>query len=180
MELPTGFNIYDGVVAAVLVWALYRGLSRGLILQFSGIVGLIAGVWVAGKFSGQAAKWFDINDERGLWFVYAGVVILVLIGVVVLLRAINKVLTVGGLSLPVRILGAAASILKYLLILALVQSLIMHFGEAFKLDAAVISTVKESLSYPYIKSVGDIIFPYIGELVSMAPATVQAAQAMVL
>ncbi len=169
MELPTGFNIYDIIVAIMLAWALYRGLSRGLILQFSGIVGLITGVWLAGKFSGQIGEWFNITDQRGLWVIYVIVVVVVLIGVVLLLRAINKVLKIGGLSLPIRLLGAVASVLKYLLILALIQSLIMHFGEAFELDSSVIATIKESFSYQYIKQVGDIIFPYIGDMVEMIP-----------
>ncbi|MFI3295029.1 MAG: CvpA family protein [Rikenellaceae bacterium] len=167
-------NIYDLLVGLILVIATWRGFSKGIILQLSGIVGILAGAWLAGKFARELSRLLDIESQSEI-LVYIAFVIIVMIGVIVLLRGLNRVLTLGGLSLPIKILGVFTSLLKYVLVLALIQSLVFRLlerGEGVEgLDFE--QDIRSSHSYVILNNVSEIAFPYLVDLAEMVYTPVE-------
>ena len=48
-------NYIDMFIMVLLVYAVFRGLTRGLVLQLASLAALIAGIYIALKFSGFTA-----------------------------------------------------------------------------------------------------------------------------
>ena len=64
-------NILDLVLAVPLLWGAYKGFSRGIIYEVAMIIGLIAGLYLAFKFSGLVQGWLykvvDSNSALPSW-----------------------------------------------------------------------------------------------------------------
>lgn len=154
-------NHIDVISIALLLFATWRGWRSGIIMQLSAIVGIVVGAWVASNFSHIIAGWLSLDaDNEAVAYIVALVVVMV--AVIIILWMVNKLLTIGGLSVPIKILGAVASIAKMVLIMTLLQSLYLSVSDNFKM-AHKGTMLKESYTYPILKEVGAVAFPYIKE-----------------
>jgi len=73
-------NWFDAVLIVVLILSTLLGLWRGLISMLLPLIGLILGIFVAGKYYGTVGGWLPIaNEEHAKWAAYAIIVIAFLI-----------------------------------------------------------------------------------------------------
>jgi len=73
-------NWFDAVLIVVLILSTLLGLWRGLISMFLPLIGLILGIFVAGKYYGTVGGWLPIaNEEHAKWAAYTIIVIAFLI-----------------------------------------------------------------------------------------------------
>lgn len=175
-------NIFDIIVGIVLVWSVFRGWKSGLLVQLSGIAGIILGTWVAFRFSDRIAQWLNMESVPA-WVTFAIVLVAVMAGVIVVCSMITRLLKAGGLALPFRILGAVFAFAKGLLILSLLLLALEWIGpwtdyrkwtinqraeqselaEEAEITPGWEQKIKDAKSYPMLKSVGEFVFPYLAE-----------------
>ncbi len=73
-------NIIDIIVLIPLCWFGFKGFRHGLICEITTLVAIIAGVWLAYKFSDLAAEWLPKMMFSGqMAFVLVFIAVLVLV-----------------------------------------------------------------------------------------------------
>jgi membrane protein required for colicin V production len=148
-------NILDLVIAIPLVWGIYKGWHRGIIYEIAMILGLVAGLYVAFKFSGLAESWLSslVAKDSVLphwlsFFIVTGVIMAVFI---LYARLIEGVLKAGDMNLVNKIFGALFGLLKF----ALVVSVLLWLLKALEpsINFINIQTKNESKLYdPVLKT----------------------------
>lgn len=155
-------NIIDILVGLVLVLCVWSGWRSGILVQLSGIVGVVAGAWVAYRFSHAIGRWLDL-EEMPSEALFVIVLVGVLVCVILLCHLVTKLLKAGGLAGPLRVLGALFAVAKGLLLLGLavvaLEAAMPWFSA--KNRASLGKTLKEARSYSLLKKVGTFVFPYI-------------------
>lgn len=157
-------NIIDILVGITLVWCLWSGWRSGILVQLSGIVGIVLGTWVAYRFSHAVGQWLDM-EEMPSEVLFVIVLLAVLVCVIIVCRLITRLLKAGGLALPLRVLGAAFALMKGVLLLGLALVALEAVGPWLspKNKTSLNKSLKEARSYRFMKEVGTFVFPYITE-----------------
>lgn len=153
-------NILDVLICVILLFGIWKGWNSGILMQLSGIVGIIAGAWVATAFSDKVVEWFDVGQSNEM-VVFVVVVIVVMIGVIVLLKLLDKLLNWSGLSFPIKLLGSIFCVVKYIVVLAFMLScyakVTKYVDKPIDKDGLVVT----SAFYEPLKSVSDVVFPFL-------------------
>ena len=155
-------NIIDILVGLVLVLCVWSGWRSGILVQLSGIVGIVVGAWVAYRFSHAIGRWLDL-EEMPSEALFVIVLVGVLVCVILLCHLITKLLKAGGLAGPLRVLGALFAVAKGILLLGLALVALEAAMPWFSVKnrASLGKTLKEARSYSLLKKVGTFVFPYI-------------------
>lgn len=154
-------NIIDIIAGVLLLYALWRGWMSGILVQISGIAGVILGAWLAFRFSETVCRWFSLDADYK-WLAFVAILIVAMIAVIVVCKLLTKMLESGGLSLPVKMLGAVASSLKMVIIMALLIRTFENINQ--KTDITDNQYLKQSYAYEPVNRVADLIFPYLNRL----------------
>jgi len=156
-------NYLDIILAIPLIWSVYRGFTKGLIISVATLVALVGGIYGAIHFSQVAAvyleNWFS-PDPRYLPLIAFTVTFIVIVALVHLLAYIlDKIVTAVALGIVNRLAGAAFNLLKMAFILSVILSLLNYLGN-FK---SVIPEEQKSNSLLYnpISKFAPSIFPYL-------------------
>ena len=63
MTLPYDLNILDVVLLSVIALFTLRGALRGFLDEVAGLVGIIGGIWLAGRYYGELGRiFFPVHD----------------------------------------------------------------------------------------------------------------------
>lgn len=164
---------FDILAAVVGICCLWSGWRSGILVQLSGIIGVVLGTWVAYQFSEQIALWVGI-DIAGVpyWLLFTVVLLAVLVAAVMLSHLVTHLFKAGGIALPLRILGAAFSLVKGALLLSLMLFLLEMLSaptarepktlhEGAEPSKELLESAREARCYPFIKWVADFTFPYL-------------------
>ncbi|MDG1673814.1 MAG: CvpA family protein [Flavobacteriales bacterium] len=115
------------LLLALLVGA-WRGFAKGLLLSVASLVGLVGGIWAASHFSHLVAERLS---EHVTWSVntmhmasLALTFLLVVVGVHLLAKLLEKVLDLVALGFVNKLAGAVFGLLKVALILSFVMLLL--------------------------------------------------------
>ena len=118
-------NFLDVIILIPLIWSMYKGFNRGLVVEVASLLALVLGVWCAIHFSEFTAGVL-INEvglsisERYITPVSFAVTFLVVAMVIVAVsRLIDKILSAIALGGINKLFGAIFGGLKALLILAI-------------------------------------------------------------
>ena len=158
-------NWIDFVILIILVFALFRGFTDGLVKELASLLALVLGIWGAIKFSGLTAeKLYDFFDMTGkyvgiLAFVITLVILVLIIQVVgVLADRFIKAISLGFLN---RLLGMVFGVIKTALILSIIFVVLnaIHAKHPFLPE----EKIKQSKFYNPIADLAPAIFPIIGE-----------------
>lgn len=150
------FNYFDLIVAAIILILSIKGFIHGFVREFFGLIGLVAGVYLASRLSSTAATFIDANflhlENVALLKLLGFLAILVMIwlGATILGAIFSKLsgTAPGALS---RLLGFFAAAAKYFTVLALIVTALSHVQLAKdKLQ----HYVQGSILYPYLLNVG--------------------------
>jgi membrane protein required for colicin V production len=113
-------NYIDLFVIVILVYAVFRGITRGLIHQVASLAALIIGGYLALKFSGVVSRWLSRYLTFSFEYIYilalAATFTLVFIGLKLLGEFLDKVVKTAQLSLINKLLGAFFNVCKVMLI----------------------------------------------------------------
>ena len=112
----------DIVLCIPLIWGLFKGFSKGLIIQVASLLALVLGVYGAIMFSNVAQEIltsnFQIDNKYAPITAFAGTFILILIATHFLGKALEKIVDMVALGFFNKLLGAVFGFLKVALLLA--------------------------------------------------------------
>lgn len=118
----------DIALCIPVVWGLYKGFTKGLIVQLTSLVALGLGIYGSITFSGFVAEYLKINFEIGYNYVsiiaFAITFFIIVVGIHFLGKAIEKLLKLVALGFFNKLFGALFGGLKMILILSVVIFLI--------------------------------------------------------
>jgi len=156
----------DYIIGGLLLWAAISGLRKGFILELAGLLGLIIGIWAGLHFSRLAATFlketFHLDGIYLPVLSFVVVFILVLLGVKLLGKILEKsaeVMLMGWLN---SLLGLVFGILKQALILSFVLMILNTFASS----GDILDKDQQQKSYCYkpIKSIAPLMLPAIKSL----------------
>ena len=145
----------DIILIVPVVWGLYQGFKKGLVIQVTSFIALGLGIYGAINFSSLAVTYirpfFDINFNYISIVAFATTFLIIVIGIHFLGKATEKVLKLVALGFFNKLLGAIFGALKITLIL----SALVFLVEMLNSNIQIISheTKSKSLFYEPLSKV---------------------------
>jgi membrane protein required for colicin V production len=164
------FNYFDLTILVPLLFGMYKGFTKGLILSVATLVGLVLGVWAGVKFSHITSEVLFEKFQLDIpLLAFAVTFLAVLIGMYFLGKLLSKFIDILALGLFNKIGGAIFSACKTILILAVVLLFFENVNSNFNLvDTAILD---DSIFYPFLKGISKYVFPYFNDLKSLSNVT---------
>ncbi len=156
-------NYIDLIIVILVLISAISGAFKGFIHEVSSLIGLIAGIWCAVKFSGALktflVKRWDVTYQYidVVSFVIIFVAILILIGIAS--KAIEKTIESAKLSTINRILGLVFSAFKTIFFLGVFFILIENLHKS--LPFLPVQSINEAKYAQPIKVISLKTFPYL-------------------
>ena len=164
-------NALDIVVSITLIYSLYHGFTKGLILSLASLVGLALGTYGAIHFSGMTASYLNDHWEIKIPILaFALTFLLILLIIYFIGKMLEKVVDMMALGIFNKIGGALFSGLRMLLILSVLLILAERVNEKFSLWDIQYFTL--SYSYPYLNGIAQTLLPILKELISDTISTI--------
>jgi membrane protein required for colicin V production len=158
-------NYIDMFIMVLLVYAVFRGLTRGLVLQLASLAALIAGIYIALKFSGFTARFLIKHwamDYEYLYMVSLAITFtLVFILIHILGNMLDKVVQTSQLSFINKLAGAFFNICKVMLIMGVLLLFIDRLDQRINLLPK--KAREGSFFYKPVTSITLLLFPSLGE-----------------
>ena len=158
-------NYIDILLCIPLIWGLYKGFAKGLIVEAATIVAFGLGIWGGIHFSDFLAKkmteWFDWHSKYLPIFSFA----ITFLGIIILIYFIAKLIQrfAEGLAMGAinKIGGAIFGALKF----ALLMSVVIFIIDAMQKSYPMISfkTKEESLLYKPIGKIAPTLIPSLNK-----------------
>ena len=156
-------NIFDIVIAALLIFGFVRGVMKGLFVEVASLAALIGGVYGAIHFSyfigdllKEAVSW---DQEYVSLAAFAGTFITIIVTIALLGKMLTKLADFAALGIINKILGGVFGAIKIGLILSVV---FIFFGKMNDTIPFVKKeTLDESILYAPVKKIAPTIFPSI-------------------
>jgi len=156
-------NYLDIILGLPLLYAVYKGFTKGLIISVATLLALILGVYAAIHFSGffefYIEKWFHPDPRYLNILSFAATFLIVVILVRLIGWGLDKLITAIALGFVNRLLGVVFSVLKWAFFLSVLIS-IFDAGERTK--SLIDEKVKdESVLYRPVSRIAPYVFPYL-------------------
>ncbi|PCJ87479.1 MAG: colicin V production protein [Flavobacteriales bacterium] len=158
-------NYLDVVLAVPLIWGIYKGFSKGLIIEVASLLALALGIYGGLKFSGFAADWLTAHGEFNKRYVplasFAITFAVIVLGVYAFAKLLEKIVNIVSLKLINKLAGAVFGVLKIAVILSVLLLLFDTVDK--KLELIPSETKTSSILYRPIKSLAPAILPMLKE-----------------
>ena len=156
-------NVFDILIGIPLLWAIFKGFKKGLILEIISIFALIAAIYGSVHFSFYIA---DIIDKK-FHFKYSHITaftltfIFILIGLFWFAKVLETIVKSVALSLVNKILGSFFSLIK----MAFIVSCFLYIINSINIKLSFISDKiqNDSLLYKPVSLIAPAIFPLMKE-----------------
>jgi len=154
-------NFIDLFSLVLLVYAVFKGFTRGFIMQLALIAALLLGIYGALKLSGYTVRllesYFSVNPEY-LYMASLGITfMLVFIGVNLIGRLVEKMAGAAELSFANRLLGVVFSLIKVVLVLGILFAYVDRINHHTQILPQ--GTQENSIFFKPFTSVARAIFP---------------------
>ena len=108
-------TVIDIIILVLLALAVFKGIKDGLMRQLGGIVGLILGIFLAGRFSAMLSGWLHrvaptLSESVVKVLSFIVIIVVVCLCVVLLSRLLEKVIKITTLGWINRLLGVLLSV----------------------------------------------------------------------
>lgn len=156
-------SFFDIIVAALLVYSLYKGIKNGLFVEVASFISLLLGIYLAIKFSsliaGMISKHVSWNPTNIQITAFILTFILVVIGVYFLAKILTGIADFAMLGWMNKLGGGFFRILKTILILSIFIALFekINFNNTF----AKKETLDKSIFYNPVRKVAAFVYPSI-------------------
>ncbi len=154
-------NYIDMFFLVLLIWAVYRGYSRGFMMQLTAVAALLAGIFLAVKLSGWVSdlleNYLNIHPDSIYLVSLSLTFILVFMGVHMLGDIIENRVETGSLSFLNRILGIIFSVFKVVLICGVILAYVNRFDLRVRILPE--KSREQSLFYEPLTKMATTIFP---------------------
>jgi membrane protein required for colicin V production len=157
-------NYIDMFVLVLLIYAIFKGITRGLVLQLASLVALIAGIFGALKLSGFTARYLAQYWNFNYEYLYIVSLVITFSIVFILIslmgRLLDKLVETAHLSFVNKILGAFFNVCKVMLIVGIFLLLIDRVDNQAPILPK--NAREGSFFYKPITSFTRIFFPALG------------------
>ncbi len=113
---------FDLAFIIILIWAAYRGFTKGVIVQAASLAALILGIWGAIRFSDYTTQLLvektNMSGEYLPIISFALTFIVFVIAIHLLARILEKLVQAVALGIINRLAGALFSMTKYALVIS--------------------------------------------------------------
>jgi len=160
MEWPDASSI-DLLLAVLLLWSLWRGFRKGFIVKIASVVALIAGVFAGFHGSDGLAQWLhdELDWPENILSLTAFILafILVVIGVHILAKMIEKIVDISALGLLNKLAGMALGFIQMVCLLSILTfALDAVFGNRAWLPE---NAVNEAIIFPQVETAIEYVIP---------------------
>jgi membrane protein required for colicin V production len=157
-------NYIDMFIMVLLVYAVFRGITRGFVLQMASLAALVAGIFLALKFSGFTARFlvkYWAFDYEYLYLVSLAITFaLVFILINILGNLLDKVVQTAQLSFINKLAGAFFNICKVMLITGVILLFIDRLDNRISILPK--NAREGSFFYKPVTSATLLLFPSLG------------------
>ena len=153
-------NILDILIGIPLVYAIYKGFTKGLIIEVATLLALILGIYGAIHFSDFTAEFirnkfeYDSNYMGIMAFVITFILIVIVLNV--LGKMMNSLVEAVALGMINRLLGAVFGLIKGIIILSILVYFVNFLDQRF--DFISQEKKKESLLYEPMVQISEKLF----------------------
>jgi membrane protein required for colicin V production len=158
-------NIFDIVIAVLLIFAFVRGLMKGFFVEVASLIALVGGVWGAIHFSYFVAEWLEQYVDWEERYIALTAFAITFIAIVIAVSFLGKVLTkmadFAALGLINKFFGGIFALLKSIVILSVIFVFFSRINSTIPFVGK--ETLDESILYEPIKDVIPTVFPAIIE-----------------
>ncbi len=152
-------NWLDLLILALLALAAFKGFQRGFIVELLSLVALVAGIWVASRFSEKVTTALGIAiDHAALAFVITFLV--VLLAVHVLARFLTTLIDLAQLGLPNKLAGVVFGMVRSAFSLSVVLNLLVGYTEG---SMPPVDAREASALYAPVRGFAPLLVPALGE-----------------
>ena len=156
-------NVFDIVIAALLIFGFVRGVMKGLFVEVASLAALIGGVYGAIHFSyfigdllKEAVSW---DQEYVSLAAFAGTFITIIVTIALLGKMLTKLADFAALGIINKILGGVFGAIKIGLILSVVFIFFGKMNDTIQFVKK--ETLDESILYAPVRKIAPTIFPSI-------------------
>lgn len=156
-------NIFDIIIAALLLFGFVKGLTKGLFVEVASFVGLVGGVYGAIHFSDFVSnilkKYVSWDSEYITLAAFALTFVIIIVVIALLGKVLTKIADFAALGLLNKALGGVFGALKIGLILSIVFILFGRMNDTIPFIEK--ETLENSILYSPVKKIAPTIFPSI-------------------
>ena len=156
-------NIFDIVIAALLLFGFVRGVMKGLFVEIASLAALIGGVYGAIHFSYFISDYLkDVvswSEEYISLAAFAGTFVVIIVIIALIGKALTKLADFASLRIINKILGGVFGLLKIGLILSIVFIFFSKMNDTIPFINK--ETLEKSILYGPVKKIAPAIFPSI-------------------
>jgi len=158
-------NYLDIIICIPLVWGLYKGFTKGLIIETATIIAFALGVWGGIKFSDYIAnkftEWFDWHSPYLPILSFALTFILIIASVFLIAKLVQRMVEGMALSAINKIAGSIVGALKF----AMIMSVLIFVMDAIEQSYPLISfkAKEESLLYKPVGKIAPTLIPALNK-----------------
>jgi len=150
----------DIAIIIPLIWGLYRGFVKGLIIQVASLISLILGIYIGVKFSDVASALLQENftlDKQYLGIIsFVITFIVVVVGIHFIAKLLEKIVNMVAMGIFNKLLGSLMGAAKYGLIISVLLVIVNSIDASFNIVSE--SEKRKSVLYgPMLKIVPAII-----------------------
>ena len=156
-------NYFDIIFLIILLYAAYKGFSKGIVIQAASLIALLLGIYGAIKFSGITAdyltEYLEIKTQYLSLIAFAITFVGIVIIVHLIARIIDKFFRAIALGFVNRAFGAVFSVIKVAFIISIVLVIINNANKKYAFLPE--EKTEGSLLYKPLSNFAPYLFPYL-------------------
>ncbi|MCT4646940.1 MAG: CvpA family protein [Carboxylicivirga sp.] len=154
-------NYFDIIIGILLILAIVKGFKNGLVIELASLAALVLGLYGAIKFSSITESYLveHIHSSHIGLIAFIVTFALIVVGVHLLARVVDKLVKAIALGIVNRVLGALFSLLKYAFILSVILAIVDGFERNFNIIPQ--EQKEKSILYEPLSAIAPTIFPYL-------------------
>lgn len=157
-------NAIDLFLFVLLIYAVFKGVTRGLVLQLASLAALLAGIFAALKLSGLTARFLSDHFQIGFEYLFLISIALTFALVFILVNLVGEwvdnMVETAHLSLLNKLLGAVFNVCKVMVIAGLLLVFVDRVDSRVRFIPEKIR--QGSLFYKPVTSAVLFLFPELG------------------
>jgi len=151
----------DIIIAIPIVWGMFRGFKRGLIIELCTLMALVLGVYGAASFGDMAGQYlqseFNTDPRISLVLAFSIVFIIIVVAVFIFGKILEGLVKMVALGIVNKLFGLLFGGLKFAIIISGIFFMINGFPLSEKLISRDLK--KESALYQHIVPIAPKLFP---------------------
>ncbi len=156
-------HLVDIILLIPLLWALYRGYKKGLVIEITALLSLVLGVYGAIKLSDKTASYLIQHfqmSEQNMGIISFAITFLLIVGLVYLVgNAVEKMIDLVALSFVNKLGGAFFSTLKVAMIISVILVTVNGWNE--KIEFLPETITEDSIMFEPLTKLSPTIMPFL-------------------